>query len=507
MTEVLSTIKGPNDVRNVPEERLPRLAAEIRKEILTTVSHNGGHLASNLGAVELTIALHRFLNFPEDKLIWDVGHQCYAHKILTGRKEQFSTLRKKDGISGFPKTDESACDAFDTGHSSTSLSVAAGMAKARDLCGGTNKVVAVIGDGSLSGGMAYEALNNIGRFHTNVIVVLNDNEMSISKNVGGLANYLGHLRMSQGYLNLKDNVERKLSKTNIGEVLAKGIRKTKDSIRQIMIPGDFFEELGLTYFGPVDGHSVADITMALQAASKIRGGVLIHVITKKGKGYSYAEESPSRFHGIGPFRVTTGQLRYPSTEPSYTEVFKETVTELAAEYPDLVCVTAAMTGGTGLSEMARRFPKRFFDVGIAEEHAVTFAAGMAASGLLPVVCIYSTFLQRAYDQILHDVCLTRQHVIFAIDRAGFVADDGETHQGLFDIGFLSQMPGMTVMVPANGEELRRMFALAVHMDGPVAIRYPKATQDCSLPCGSDIASGRCEERKRGSRVPTRFRKA
>ena len=504
MTEVLSTIKGPNDVRNVPEERLPRLAAEIRKEILTTVSHNGGHLASNLGAVELTIALHRFLNFPEDKLIWDVGHQCYAHKILTGRKEQFSTLRKKDGISGFPKTDESACDAFDTGHSSTSLSVAAGMAKARDLCGGTNKVVAVIGDGSLSGGMAYEALNNIGRFHTNGIVVLNDNEMSISKNVGGLANYLGHLRMSQGYLNLKDNVERKLSKTNIGEVLAKGIRKTKDSIRQIMIPGDFFEELGLTYFGPVDGHSVADITMALQAASKIRGGVLIHVITKKGKGYSYAEESPSRFHGIGPFRVTTGQLRYPSTEPSYTEVFKETVTELAAEYPDLVCVTAAMTGGTGLSEMARRFPKRFFDVGIAEEHAVTFAAGMAASGLLPVVCIYSTFLQRAYDQILHDVCLTRQHVIFAIDRAGFVADDGETHQGLFDIGFLSQMPGMTVMVPANGEELRRMFALAVHMDGPVAIRYPKATQDCSLPCGSDIASGRCEERKRGSRVAISF---
>jgi len=504
MTDVLSTIHAPNDVKSVPEARLPRLAAEIRKEILRTVSRNGGHLASNLGAVELTIALHRFLSFPEDRLIWDVGHQCYAHKLLTGRREQFSTLRRRGGISGFPKTEESVCDAWNTGHSSTSLSVAAGMAKARDLRGETNRVVAVIGDGSLSGGMAYEALNNIGRFHTNLIVVLNDNEMSISKNVGGLANYLGHLRMSQGYLSLKDNVERKLSKTNLGETIARGIRKTKDSLRQILVPGDFFEELGLTYFGPVDGHSVADITTALQAAGKIRGGVLIHVITKKGKGYSYAEDAPSRFHGIGPFRVTTGKLRYPCAERTYTEVFGEACVELAAERPSVVAVTAAMTGGTGLTEMSRRYPERFFDVGIAEEHAVTFAAGMAAGGLLPIVCIYSTFLQRAYDQLLEDVCLNRQHVIFAIDRAGFVPDDGETHQGLFDISFLLGMPGMSVAAPANGEELRRMLLLATTLPGPVAIRYPKGTQDCALPCSQPVEYGRCAELTRGSRVAVSF---
>ena len=505
MTEWLSKIKAPNDVKSVPEDKLPRLAAEIRKEILLTVSRNGGHLASNLGAVELTIALHRFLTFPEDKLIWDVGHQCYAHKLLTGRLEQFSTLRRDGGLSGFPKTEESDCDAFDTGHSSTSLSVAAGLAKARDLRGGSEKIVAVIGDGSLSGGMAYEALNNIGRFHTNVIAVLNDNEMSISKNVGGLANYLGHLRMSQGYLNLKDSVERNLSRTNIGGALARGIRKTKDSIRQIMIPGDFFEELGLTYFGPVDGHSVADITYALQAAEKVRGGVLIHVITKKGKGYSFAEESPSRFHGIEPFRLATGQVRRPSNEPSYTAVFGKACTELAAKHPELVCVTAAMTGGTGLADFARQYPDRFFDVGIAEEHAVTFAAGMAAGGLVPVVAVYSTFLQRAYDQILHDVCLNKKHVIFAVDRAGLVPGDGETHQGLFDIAYLSQMPGMTVLAPANGEELRKMLAYAVtSCDGPVAIRYAKGTQDCSRSSRGAIEPGRCREISRGSRVAISF---
>ncbi|MCR5087478.1 MAG: 1-deoxy-D-xylulose-5-phosphate synthase [Lachnospiraceae bacterium] len=504
MTEVLSKINAPNDVKAVPEDRLPRLAAEIRKEILTTVSRNGGHLASNLGAVELTIALHRFLTFPEDKLVWDVGHQCYAHKLLTGRREQFATLRRKDGLSGFPKVSESVCDSFDTGHSSTSLSVAAGLAKARDLQGGSEKIVAVIGDGSLSGGMAYEALNNIGRFHTNVIVILNDNEMSISRNVGGLANYLGHLRMSQRYLNLKDNVERKLAKTNIGEVLAKGIRKTKDSIRQIMIPGDFFEELGLTYFGPVDGHSIADITMALQAASKVRGGVLIHVTTKKGKGYSFAEESPSRFHGIAPFRLVTGQVRRPSEESSYTEVFGQTCVELGDERENVVFVTAAMAGGTGLSEVSRKYPGRFFDVGIAEEHAVTFAAGMAAGGMVPVVAIYSTFLQRAYDQLLEDVCLNRQHVILAIDRAGLVADDGETHQGVYDIGFLSQMPGMTVMAPANGVELSQMLRAAVDWDGPAAIRYPKGTQDCSLMTCAPIRLGRCSELTRGSRVAVSF---
>ena len=501
MANLLEKINQPNDVKAIPEEKLPRLAAEIRKEILRTVSRNGGHLASNLGAVELTIALHRFLTFPEDKLIWDVGHQCYTHKILTGRREQFPTLRKMDGLSGFPKRAESECDAFDTGHSSTSLSVAAGMAKARDIRGEDNRVVAVIGDGSLSGGMAYEALNNIGRFHTNVIIVLNDNEMSISKNVGGVANYLGHLRMSQGYLNLKDSVERKLSKTNIGGALAKGIRKTKDSIRQIMIPGDFFEELGLTYFGPVDGHNISEITMALQAAAKIRGGVLIHVLTRKGRGYSLAEKEPSKFHGVEPFRLATGEVRDKNTAPTYTSVFGETCMRLAEKNPELVCITAAMTGGTGLSEFAKNYPNRFFDVGIAEEHAVTFAAGMAASGMRPVVCIYSTFLQRAYDQILHDVCLPKLPVIFAIDRAGLVAGDGETHQGLFDIGFLTQMPGMTVLAPSDGDELRAMMAYALTCGGPVAIRYPKGSQDCAAnEPKSPIITGRCDEIVRGETV-------
>ena len=505
MTELLSSIIKPNDVKAIPEEKLPRLAAEIRKEILLTVSKNGGHLASNLGAVELTIALHRFLTFPEDKLIWDVGHQCYTHKILTGRRDSFSTLRKEGGISGFPKREESECDAFDTGHSSTSLSVAAGMAMARDLKGQKNRVVAVIGDGSLSGGMAYEALNNIGRFGTNVIVVLNDNEMSISKNVGGIANYLGHLRMTQGYLNLKNSVERKLNRTNIGGALAKGIKKTKDSIRQIVIPGDFFEEMGLTYFGPVDGHNVAEITMALQAAAKVRGGVLIHVITKKGKGYSFAEAEPCRFHGIEPFRLATGKVREVPESPSYTAVFGREISRLALKRPDIVCITAAMASGTGLTEFASDFPGRCFDVGIAEEHAVTFAAGMAASGLRPVVCIYSTFLQRAYDQILHDVCLQKLPVIFAVDRAGIVPHDGETHQGLFDISFLTSMPGMTVLAPSNASELRKMLCYALTVDGPVAIRYPKGSQDSDLePYDEAPETGRCHEIVRGKDVAVSF---
>ena len=505
MTELLSSIIKPNDVKAIPEEKLPRLAAEIRKEILLTVSKNGGHLASNLGAVELTIALHRFLTFPEDKLIWDVGHQCYTHKILTGRRDSFSTLRKEGGISGFPKREESECDAFDTGHSSTSLSVAAGMAMARDLKGQKNRVVAVIGDGSLSGGMAYEALNNIGRFGTNVIVVLNDNEMSISKNVGGIANYLGHLRMTQGYLNLKNSVERKLNRTNIGGALAKGIKKTKDSIRQIVIPGDFFEEMGLTYFGPVDGHNVAEITMALQAAAKVRGGVLIHVITKKGKGYSFAEAEPCRFHGIEPFRLATGKVREVPEAPSYTAVFGREISRLALKRPDIVCITAAMASGTGLTEFASDFPGRCFDVGIAEEHAVTFAAGMAASGLRPVVCIYSTFLQRAYDQILHDVCLQKLPVIFAVDRAGIVPHDGETHQGLFDISFLTSMPGMTVLAPSNASELRKMLCYALTVDGPVAIRYPKGSQDSNLePYDEAPETGRCHEIVRGKDVAVSF---
>lgn len=506
MKGLLSQIKQPNDVKRIPEESLPRLCAEIRNEILTTVSRNGGHLASNLGTVELTVALHRFLTFPEDKLIWDVGHQCYTHKLLSGRREQFGSLRKKDGISGFPKREESDCDAFDTGHSATSLSLAAGMAKARDLQKKKNRVVAVIGDGSLSGGMAYEALNNIGRFNTNVILILNDNEMSISPNVGGMANYLRSIRMSEGYISLKDNVERTLSKTHIGELLAKGIRKTKDSIRQMVIPGEFFEEMGLTYFGPVDGHSISGVMKALQSAEKIKGGVLLHVVTKKGKGYSFAEEEPSKFHGIDPFWLATGEPKNAPVGRSYTQVFGKACCELAKRDSSLVFITAAMTGGTGLTELARKYPNRLFDVGIAEEHAVTFAAGLAACGQHPVVCIYSTFLQRAYDQILHDVCIGGLPVIFAIDRAGLVGNDGETHQGIFDLVYLSEMPGMTVLAPANGTELENMLAFAATVNGPVAIRYPRGTDDCDRirENAAEIRMGKCQELRSGSRIAISF---
>ncbi len=479
MSEWLKQINQPNDIKNIPEDKLPQLAKEIRKLILTTVSCNGGHLASNLGTVELTIALHRYLNFPEDKLVWDVGHQAYTHKILTGRRAEFGTLRTKGGISGFPKMSESACDAFDTGHSSTSISVAAGMAKARDIKGERNRVVAVIGDGSMTGGMAYEALNNIGRSNTNLIVVLNDNEMSISENVGSMANYLGKVRVSSGYLDFKNSVEHILNRSNIGERLAKTLKKTKDSIRQMLIPGDFFTEMGLTYFGPVDGHNIPAMVQTLQAAGQVDGAVLMHVVTKKGKGYHFAEEEPSKFHGISPFRLSTGAV-YGTKKRTYTDVFGEEMLHLGEQYPNLVAITAAMAGGTGLTSFEKKFPERFFDVGIAEGHAVTFAAGMAASGLHPVFAVYSTFLQRAYDQLLHDVCLNHLPVIFAVDRAGIVGSDGETHQGLFDIAFLTQMPGMAVLAPSSGEELQRMLRFAAAYDGPVAIRYPRGSADCEL---------------------------
>ncbi len=478
MNEWLNQINQPNDIKKLPEDQLPKLAKEIRKLILSTVSRNGGHLASNLGTVELTIALHRFLNFPEDKLIWDVGHQAYTHKILSGRREQFSTLRTKGGISGFPKMSESACDAFDTGHSSTSVSVAAGMAKARDIKGESNRVVAVIGDGSLTGGMAYEALNNVGHFRSNVIIILNDNEMSISQNVGSMANYLGKVRMSSGYLDFKNGVEHVLNRSNLGERLARTLKKTKDSIRQMLIPGDFFTEMGLTYFGPIDGHSIPNMLQALHAAEQVDGAVLLHVVTKKGKGYRFAEEEPSRFHGISPFRIATGEVIASKLAKTYTEVFGDEMLRLGAEHPEMVAITAAMASGTGLSAFSKTYPERFFDVGIAEEHAVTFAAGMAASGLHPVFAVYSTFLQRAYDQLLHDVCLNRLPVVFAIDRAGIVGSDGETHQGIFDIAFLTQMPGMTVMAPRNGRELSAMLRFAMEHNGPVAVRYPRGSADC-----------------------------
>ncbi len=490
MSEWLKQINCPNDIKNIPEEKLPQLAKEIRKHILSTVSRNGGHLASNLGTVELTIALHRYLDFPEDKLVWDVGHQSYTHKILTGRRENFGTLRTKGGISGFPKMSESACDAFDTGHSSTSISVAAGMAKARDLKGENNRIVAVIGDGSMTGGMAYEALNNIGRSRTNMIIVLNDNEMSISENVGSMAHYLGKVRVSSGYLDFKNSVEHVLNRSNLGERLAKALKKTKDSIRQILIPGDFFTEMGLTYFGPVDGHDISAMVQTLQAAGQVEGAVLLHVVTKKGKGYRYAEQEPSKFHGISPFRIGTGEVIGGKKEQSYTDVFGQEMVALGQEVPEVVAITAAMTGGTGLGAFAKKYPERFFDVGIAEGHAVTFAAGMAVSGLHPVFAVYSTFLQRAYDQLIHDVCLNRLPVVFAVDRAGIVGSDGETHQGVFDVAFLTQMPGMTVMAPRNGEELRQMLRFAVKYDGPVAIRYPRGSADCEN-CQTEVAPVEC----------------
>ncbi len=480
MSCLLERINNPGDVKKIAEEDLPKLASEIRRLILKTVSRNGGHLASNLGTVELTIALHRFLDFPQDKLVWDVGHQSYTHKILTGRRERFSTLRVKDGLSGFPKRSESTCDAFDTGHSSTSVSVAAGMAKARDIKGEKHRVVAVIGDGSLSGGMAYEALNNVGHFDKNLIIVLNDNEMSISQNVGSMANYLGKVRVSSGYLEFKNNVEQVLNRSGVGGRVAKGLKKTKDYIRQMLIPGDFFTEMGLVYFGPVDGHNIAAMTQALHAAAQVDGAVLLHVVTKKGKGYRFAEQEPSRFHGVSPFRLTTGEPLNSKQARGYTEVFGEEMVRIGKERPDVVAITAAMAGGTGLTSFGKQYPERFFDVGIAEEHAVTFAAGMAASGLHPVFAVYSTFLQRAYDQLIHDVCINHLPVTFAVDRAGIVGSDGETHQGIFDLAFLSHIPGMTVMAPRNGEELRQMLRFAVAYDGPVAIRYPRGSEDCEM---------------------------
>ncbi|MGN0165584.1 MAG: 1-deoxy-D-xylulose-5-phosphate synthase [Lachnospiraceae bacterium] len=469
----LDQIKAPNDIKKIPVENYPELAKEIRQFLVKTVSNTGGHLASNLGAVELTMALHACLNLPDDKIIWDVGHQSYVHKILTGRKESMYTLRQYKGLSGFPKEDESDCDAFDTGHSTTSISVAAGYARARDIRGEKYKVVAVIGDGSFSGGMAYEAINNLAHYKTNTIIVLNDNEMSISKNVGGMASYLERIRTDSKYLDFKGDVENVLTRTDFGSKVADKLKKTKNSIRDLITPGGFFKDMGLGYFGPVDGHNITDLIRAIEAAKTYKGPVVVHVITKKGKGYRFAENNPSKFHGIDPFVLSTGELKNKSEKDSFTSVFGRVICDIAEKDKDIVAITAAMTGGTGLTEFQNRFPDRFFDVGIAEEHAVTFAAGLAAAGMHPVVCLYSTFLQRAYDQILHDVCLTGKKVIFAIDRAGIVGSDGKTHQGIYDIAFLSTIPELTVISPKDGAEFVQALYFAKDFDGPVAIRYPR----------------------------------
>ena len=471
---VLDKIKKENDIKKLSKEELAVLSEEIRSFLIQSISETGGHLASNLGVVELTMAMHLVFHLPEDKIIWDVGHQSYTHKILTGRKEGFGQLRKYGGLSGFPKRKESQCDAFDTGHSSTSISAGLGYVYGRDLKGDHNFVISVIGDGALTGGMAYEALNNAGRLHTNFIIILNDNEMSISKNVGGMSTYLGNLRTNTAYQDFKISVTKALKKIPVyGEKLIQHIKKTKSGIKQLLIPGMLFEEMGITYLGPVDGHNIAQMTKILKEAKKINGAVIVHVLTKKGKGFLPAERRPSLYHGTEPFDVQTGKPKKKKTKPSYTDIFSKAICEAARKEEHLVAITAAMADGTGLHRFHRQYPERFIDVGIAEEHAVTFAAGLAASGMIPVVAVYSSFLQRAFDQIIHDVCILNLHVIFAVDRAGLVGSDGETHQGIFDLSYLCMIPNMTVMAPKNKWELVQMLNFAVSFWGPIALRYPR----------------------------------
>ncbi len=493
MAGILDRINQPNDIKSVSPAQYNRLAKEIRHFLLHRVSEHGGHLASNLGAVELTMALHLFLDFPKDKLIWDVGHQAYVHKLLTGRKEGFYSLREYQGMSGFPKRKESECDTFDTGHSSTSISVANGLVSARKLSYGDEKIVAVIGDGALSGGMAMEALNNVGKLDSNLIIILNDNHMSISENVGGMANYLAKIRSNTAYTGFKGGLEDALNKFPVGEKIVKKLKQSKDSIKHLFIGGMYFEDLGITYIGPIDGHDIEQMTQALETAAKMPKAVLIHVVTKKGRGYGPAETDPGRFHGVEPFALKTGEVLRPSQGVSYTKMFSDTMLELGEQNKKIVGITAAMPTGTGLTEFAGQYPERFFDVGIAEEHAVTFAAGMAAGGYHPVVAVYSTFLQRAYDQILHDVCIGSLPVTFAIDRAGIVGKDGETHQGVFDLSYLAHIPNLTVMAPKSTRELRDMLFYAVSCEFPVAIRYPRGTSEETdeLPV-AELIQGRAE---------------
>ena len=471
---VLDKIRKENDIKKLDEEQLKELADEIRQFLIEKISRTGGHLASNLGVVELTMALHLTLNFPEDKLIWDVGHQSYTHKLLTGRKDGFDDLRKYGGMSGFPKRKESPCDAFDTGHSSTSISAGLGYVAARELLGEEHSVVSVIGDGSLTGGMAYEALNNASRLKSNFIIVLNDNNMSISENVGGMSKYLNGLRTAQAYTELKKGVEDTLKRIpGRGDRIVSQIRKTKSGIKQLFVPGMFFEDMDITYLGPVDGHDIRKLVKVLREAKRVDHAVLVHVITKKGKGYAPAEENPAKFHGLGPFDIETGEPKEAGGLDSYTQVFSKVLLDIAKRDEKVAAITAAMADGTGLAAFAKRFPQRFFDVGIAEEHAMTFAAGLAAGGMKPVFAVYSSFLQRAYDQALHDVCLQDLPVVIAVDRAGLVGSDGETHQGVFDLSFLTTIPNMTVISPKNRWEMADMLRFAMDFRHPVAIRYPR----------------------------------
>lgn len=498
---ILDGINSPRDIKGLNNLQLYQLSNEIREFLIQSISKTGGHLASNLGVVELTIALHRVFNMPEDKIVWDVGHQAYVHKILTGRKEQFDTLRKYQGMSGFPKPKESEYDTFAAGHSSTSISAALGIARARDLKNEKYSVIAVIGDGALSGGMALEALNDAGISNSNIIVVLNDNEMSISANVGGLSTYLSKIRTEPVYITIRDDIENIVKRIpSIGNNLYKSVDRLKESIKTLVIHGMLFEQLGFTYLGPIDGHNIEKIMEVLQRARNIKGPVLIHLVTKKGKGYSFAEKKPDIFHGIGAFEIATGEKKSPS-RIDYSKVFGEEIINEAMVNDKIVAITAAMRTGTGLEKFSEQFPKRFFDVGIAEQHGVTLAAGLAISGLKPVVAIYSTFLQRAYDQIVHDVCMQNIPVVFAIDRAGIVGEDGETHQGVLDISYLRAIPNMTILAPKDMNEFRMMLKWCFKFDSPVAIRYPRGGDSgIKFYKYDEINSGKWEIVREGSKI-------
>ncbi len=489
----LEKINSPEDVKKLTVDKLDILAGEIREFIVNSVSNTGGHLASNLGVVDLTIAMHYCFSCPRDKFVWDVGHQSYTHKILTGRKDEFKTLRMLDGLSGFPKTNESKYDSFNTGHSSTSIAAAIGLAKARDLMGHSYNVVSVIGDGAMTGGLAYEALNNVGRDHTKLIIILNDNQMSISENTGAMSKYLSELILTQKYMNAKSDIQKKLKNLPVGgEQIYNILYNSKRNLKNAIMPGNsMFEYLGIKYVGPIDGHNIKGLVNVLNKAKKINEPVLIHVITKKGKGYEPAENMPSVYHGVGKFDAEVGIVSDENKKETYSDVFGRKLVELAARNSKICAVTAAMPSGTGLTMFSNMYPKRFFDVGIAEEYAVTFCAGLAKGGFVPVFAVYSTFLQRSYDQILHDVCLQNLHVVFAIDRAGVVGDDGETHQGIYDISFLDHIPNLTVMAPKNRVEFERMLEFAVNdIKGPVAIRYPRGE-------ASEIMIAKCKKIEAG----------
>ncbi len=498
---VLDQIYGPNDIKNIKQEDLAELAQEIRDFLIQNISKTGGHLGSNLGAVELTMALHRVFQLPEDKMIWDVGHQSYVHKILTGRKDEFQHLRQFGGLSGFPKRTESPCDCYETGHSSTSISAGLGFAKARDLLHQSHSVISIIGDGAMTGGMAFEAINNASNLHTNYIIVLNDNEMSISENVGGMSRHLTSLRTAVRYQELKTDLKASLKKVPFGNAVVESLHNTKNSIKQLVIPGMIFENMGLTYLGPVDGHDISELERVLQESKKINGVVVVHVLTKKGKGYKPAELHPSSFHGVGPFDVETGNPIKRKTNPDYTNVFSAVICEMAQQDPNIVAITAAMRDGTGLKAFHSKFPERFFDVGIAEGHAVGFAAGLAAAGLKPYFAVYSAFLQRGYDQLIEDVCLQNLPVVFCIDRAGLVGADGDTHQGMFDISYLMNIPNITVMAPKNMWEMADMLRFTATYPYPIAIRYARGeASDCFKLPRRPIVYGKGEVIEQGEEI-------